>query len=159
MTLVVVECCRKCTKPLTLQLQCASIDAHKAREKVCLLFLTINELRHGVEQTHAWFYEVAVALAEETNITPSKPRMAGRQVHHENVPAESISEYFRRVVTIPFLDQLLGQMQSRFSEGNLDIFDASYAMPDIVVSQSDWNEHFSRFLNPRLLLSLEKNYF
>ena len=87
-TLVVVERCLKCTKPSTLQLQCASIDAHKAREKVCLLFLTINELRHGVEQTHARFYEVAVALAEETNITPSKPRTAGRQVHRENVPAE-----------------------------------------------------------------------
>jgi hypothetical protein len=42
--LIVVESCLKCTKPLTLQLQNASLDAGKAREKVSLLLLTIDQL-------------------------------------------------------------------------------------------------------------------
>ena len=37
-SLILVERCLKCTKPLTLQLQSASLDAGKAREKVSLLF-------------------------------------------------------------------------------------------------------------------------
>jgi hypothetical protein len=144
--LVVVESCLKCTKPLTLQLQNASLDAGKAREKVSLLLLTIDQLRVEIDDTHSKFYKVSVNLGKEANITPSKPRTSGRQVYRENVPSESASDYFKKVVTIPFLDQLLGQIQSRFSEGNLDALDALYVMPNVVVSQSDWIEHFSRFL-------------
>lgn len=131
-TLVVVERCLKCTKPLTIQLQSPSIDAEKAHEKVSLLFLTLNQLQTEIDATHSHYYEVAVDLAKETNIKPSKPRTTGRQTQRDNVPAESTSEYFKRAVTIPFLDQLLGQMQSRFSERNLNILDASYVMPNLV---------------------------
>ncbi|XP_028404035.1 52 kDa repressor of the inhibitor of the protein kinase-like [Dendronephthya gigantea] len=130
--LVVVERCLKCTKPLTLQLQSASLHAGKACDKVSLLFLTLNELRSEMGKTHLNLYEVAVNLAEEANIAPSKPRTTGRQVHCENVPAESTSDYFKRVITIPFLDELIGQMESRFCEGNLDALDALNVMPDIV---------------------------
>ena len=145
--LILAERCLKCTKPLTLQLQAASLDAGKAREKVSLLLLTIEELRTQIDATHSNFYEMAVDLAKEGNISPSKPRTAGRQVHRENVPAETTSEYFKRAVTTPFLDQLMAQIRSRFSEGNLDALDALYAMPHSVISQPDWKEKFSRFLN------------
>ena len=113
-------------KAATLQLQTASLDAGKAREKVSLLFLTINDLRAEIEKTHDKFYEIAVDFASERNITPSKPRTTGRQVGQENVPAESTSNYFKRAITIPFLDQLLGEIQSRFS-GHLDVLDSLYA--------------------------------
>ena len=103
--LVVVERCLKCTKPLTLQLQNASRNAGKAREKVSLLQQTLDELRTEINQTHSSFYEVAVNLAEEANIALSKPRTTGRQVHRENVPAQSTSDYFKKVITIPFLEK------------------------------------------------------
>jgi hypothetical protein len=144
--LVLVERCLKCTKPLTLQLQSASLDAGKAREKVSLLYLTIDELRADIDQTHDTFYQMAVDLAKEVKIDPNKKRTTGRQVHRENVPADTTSDYYKRAVTIPFLDQLLGQVQSRFSEGNLDILDMMYGMPNLVVSDSDWEENFLRFL-------------
>ena len=37
-------------------------------------------------------------------------------------------------------------METRFSEGSLDALAALFVMPDVVVSQSDWTQHFSRFL-------------
>ena len=77
LALTVVERCLKCTKPLTLQLQSASLDAGKACEKVSFLFLTINDLRAEIEKTHDKFYEIALDLASERNITPSKPRTSG----------------------------------------------------------------------------------
>lgn len=67
-------------------------------------------------------------------------------MHRENVPADSTSEYFKRAVTIPFLDPLMSQIQSRFSESNLDALDVMYVMPHYVVSEPNWEEHFSRFL-------------
>ncbi|CAB3996966.1 52 kDa repressor of the inhibitor of the kinase-like [Paramuricea clavata] len=134
--LILVECCLKCTKPLTLQLQCASLDAGKARE-ISTLYFTINKLRSDIDETHEAFYQMAIDLAKEVKIEPTKKRMTGSQVHRENVPADSTSDYYKRAVTIPFLDQLLGQMQSH----------VMYGMPNKVVSDPDWKENFSRFLN------------
>ena len=101
--LVVVERCLKCTRPLTLQLQSTSLDAGKAREKVALLFLTINELRSDVDECHQAYYQMAVELAEAGGVKPFKKRTGNRQMHRNNVPADSTAEYFKRAVTIPFL--------------------------------------------------------
>ena len=145
-SLILVERFLKCTEALTLQLQSASLDAGKAREKVSLLYATISELRSDVDDVHNLYYNMAVELAEEAGVKPFKKRTTGRQTHRDNVPADSTAEYFKRALTIPFLDQLVGQIQSRFSEGNLDIFDATYALPCYVISEPKWAEYFSRFL-------------
>ena len=131
---------------MTLQLQSVSLDAGKAREKVALLFLTINELRSDVDKVHEVYYDMTVELAEGGGVKPFKKRTGDRQMHRNNVPANSTPEYFKRAVTIPFLDQLVGQIQSRFSEGNLDAFDVMYALPSYVTTEPEWAEHFSRFL-------------
>lgn len=86
-SLILVERCLKCTKPLTLQLQSASLDAGKAREKVSLLFLTINELRSDIDNTHDTFYQMAIDLAKEVNVEPKKKRVPAVQVHGVNVPS------------------------------------------------------------------------
>ena len=87
-SLVVVERCLKCTEPLTLQLQSVSLDAGKAREKVALLFLTINELRSDVDKVHEVYYDMAVELAEGGGVKPFKKRTGDRQMHRNNVPAK-----------------------------------------------------------------------
>ena len=46
---------------------------------------------------------------------PSIPRCCGRQSHRDNIPSDTPEEYFRRSITIPFLDQLIQHMSSRFS--------------------------------------------
>ena len=70
---------------------------------------------------------MAVQLAEKGGIKPFKERTSDRLMHRNNIPADSTAEYFKRAVTIPLLDQLVGQIQSRFSEGNFDAFDVMYA--------------------------------
>lgn len=99
-----------------------------------LLYLTINELRSDIDTTHHAFYQMAVDITKEVKIDPIKKRTTERQVHRENVPADSNTAYYKRAVTIPFLDQLLGQIQSRFSEGNLYVLDVMNGMPNYVVS-------------------------
>ena len=136
------ECVLKCTEPLTLQLRSVSLDVGKAREKVSLLFLMINELRSDVDKVHEAYYQMAVELAEGGRVKPFKKRISDRQMHRNNVPADSTAEYFKRAVTIPFLDQLVGQIQSRVSEGNLDAYDIMYALPSYVTCEPEWAEHF-----------------
>ena len=144
-SLVVVERCLKCTEPLTLQLHTASLGTGKARENVSLLYLTINELRSDVDEVHQFYYDIAVELAEGGGVKPFKKRTNDCQMHRVNVPVDSTAEYFKRALTIPFLDQLVAQIQSRFSDGNLDASDAMYALPIYVTSEPEWAEYFSRF--------------
>jgi hypothetical protein len=43
------------------------------------------------------------------------PRLTGRQIHRQNVPADSPLVYYRRVVFLPFLDTCICQLTERFS--------------------------------------------
>ena len=105
-----------------------------------MLYLTINDLRSDIDATHDNFYGMAVELAGKAGVEPAKKRTAGRQVNRQNVETYSVTEYYKRTITILFLDQLMGQIQLRFHEGNLDVFNAMYAMyamPNHVVTDPD----------------------
>ncbi|XP_046864377.1 52 kDa repressor of the inhibitor of the protein kinase-like [Xenia sp. Carnegie-2017] len=148
------------TRPLTVQLQDSSLDANAAREKVSLLFVMLERFRSDIERKHETWFKNAADLAEAVGTLPSKPRTTRLQSHRPNTSAESILEYYRRVVSIPFLDHLISEIKKRFSERNLNILDATYGMPKNVLSNPEgWKERFSQFLNkykddlpqPRLL--------
>ena len=62
---------------------------------------------------HREWYNEAVEKAEKVGTTPHMPRIVGRQSQRNNVPATSSEEYYRRSVTIPFLDHILLEMNSR----------------------------------------------
>ena len=42
-------------------------------------------------------------------------RTAGRQCHRDNIDHSSVEEYYRRSIVIPLLDNLIQQMEDRFS--------------------------------------------
>ena len=160
LVLVIVSGFLEITRPLTVQLQDSSLDANAAREKVSLLFVMLERFRSDIERKHETWFKNAADLAEAVGTLPSKPRTTRLQSHRPNTPAESILEYYRRVVSIPFLDHLISEIKKRFSERNLNILDATYGMPKNVLSNPEgWKERFSQFLNkykddlpqPRLL--------
>ena len=146
-TLVVVSRCLEVTRPLTVQLQESAIDAGAAREKVSRLYVHLEKLRNEVDVRHELWYQEAVAIAESVQTKPHRPRIAGRQFHRANTPADSPPEYYKRVVTIPFLDHLRSQIQTRFSETNLDVMNAVYGLPKNVITCPNWKKKFSKFLD------------
>ena len=54
-------------------------------------------------------------LSNKVGGTPAVPRRCRRQTNRDNTPAEDSIEYYRRTLTIPFLDQLIVEMNSQFS--------------------------------------------
>ena len=54
-------------------------------------------------------------MAEVAGTTMTIPRRCGRQSKRNNIPGETPEVYYRRVLFIPFLDDLLEQLESRFS--------------------------------------------
>ena len=59
------------------------------------------------------WYDTAVEMATKIDITPSVPQSASRQRQQNNVPASNPEEYFKRAVTIPFLDHIIQELNDR----------------------------------------------
>ena len=124
--LVVVSNCLEVTRPLTKQLQFAAFDAVAANAKITgiQLYAVLKKLRLNVSDVHTSSYDKAVALAGKVGTEPTMPRIVHRQIYRANQPADSVSEYFRRIVSIPFLHHLISQIQMRFSDRNTTLMNA-----------------------------------
>ena len=52
-------------------------------------------------------------MALKVGVTHSMPYVSGQQTQRNNVTATSSEEYYRRAVTIPFVDHLLQELNTR----------------------------------------------
>ena len=94
------------TLPVTQLLQAKSNDIMDGIHLIESLKNVVYMTRANVDNYHTEWYEKAVTLAQKVFVDESRPRTCGRQQHRGNVPAENISDYYKRVITIPFLDHL-----------------------------------------------------
>ena len=90
-------------KVLTVSLQSRSRD---------IVIKALEQLRTDVDSVHQGWHEEATKMAGNIEVTPSIPRRCGRQRNRD----ESSETYYRRTVTIPFLDHMISEMKWRFSE-------------------------------------------
>ena len=69
--------------------------------------------------------------AHNINVDVKTPRICGRQTNRQNAIGSTVSglseiqlveEHFRINVTIPFLDNVVMQLQNRFTEGQESVF-------------------------------------
>ena len=86
-------------------------------------------MRDCVNTNNNQLYEAAVKTACKVNVVLGKSKITARQVHRENIHANSPSEYLKRAVTIPFLDEIVSQIKSCILEEKLDMLDAMFVMP------------------------------
>lgn len=146
-TLVIICRLLGITRPLTKQLQSSTLDALSAIDKITLLFATIKRSRKDIDEMHSEWYAEGVEIPNQLGIVPCKPRTVDIQIYRCNVPSASISEYYKRAITIPFLDHLQSQVEVRFSQKNIDLLYANFAFPHRVVNDSDWDKKFYSFLS------------
>lgn len=60
-------------------------------------------------------YEKIKKMAKKANVKVSIPRTFGRQTLRNNTNARTPVAYFRRAIFLPFLDNLLEQINTRFN--------------------------------------------
>ena len=145
-TLVIISRCLEVTRPLTKQLQASDMDVVKTAENISLLSSILSSIRNDVDHYHESWYQEAVSLASLVHTVPSNPRITLRQTGHSNLPADSPSEYYRRSVSVPFLDHLQSEIAHCFAEKNLLVLNAFNGLPAHVISNSKWKEKFQPFL-------------
>ena len=103
------------TKALSVKLQGRYVDVVRANRVVSLVKSALQRNREAVDLFHNRVYKKAIQIATMVNVEESAPRTTGRQTHRSNVPASCPSEYYCRLITIPMVDHLISEMNSRFN--------------------------------------------
>ena len=92
-----------------------------------------------------WYVELACKLV----IEECKPRTSKLQRNRKIIPSELISDYFKKVVTIPLLDHLTVEIERRFDHGSISVYSGLVIIPSKMVSlvykNVNWREKFSLF--------------
>ena len=96
-----------------------------------------------VDTFHKSCYSDIVERACKVGIEDCKPKTSN------NIPSESISDYFKKVVTIPLLDHLPVEIEKRFNHGCISAYSGLVIvrskMVSLVYKNVNWREKFSLF--------------
>ena len=133
------------TRPLTKQLQSNNLDAVSAVEKITLLFTMLKRVRNDIDEMHNPRFSEAVQIAQKIETPLHVYRTIDFQMYRCNVPSDSPPEYYKRAISIPFLDHLANQIETRFPTKNIKLLFMSIAFPVKEVSDSQWQDKFSMF--------------
>ena len=114
---VVTKQCFQYTKGLTISLQKRAKDICQAYDEVDSIIAALSEVRSTIDVKHKEWFDAAVALGQTVDAPPPQlPRCCSRQTAQNNTPGETPDIYYKRTISIPFLDELISHLNSRFSE-------------------------------------------
>ena len=82
------------TLPVTELLQGKEIDMADASHLLDSLKSVIFSKRNTVDEFHNNCYRIILEIANKVSISETKPRTAAFQKNRNNVPSESVSDYF-----------------------------------------------------------------
>lgn len=102
---------------ITIKLQNRAIDILEAYQEIENIKCFYKEIRMTVERDFYKVYEQAVRMAAAVNVEPSKPRTCTRQKNRSNATPvnDSIHDWYKVNVAIPFLDHIITELESQFS--------------------------------------------
>ena len=75
-----------------------------------------------------------ISLKLLVGIEECKPRTSKLQRNRNNIPSESISDYFKKVVTIPLLDHLTVEIKRIFDHGSISVYSGLVIISSKMVS-------------------------
>ncbi len=128
------------TLEATRKLQRREIDIVKGYAEIDRIIATVVSTRENINQKHREWYEEAERFADSVNITPSMPRTCSRQLLRDNQPADTPEDYYRRTVSIPFLDHVNNELQTRFDRSSNTVVKGFHIIPEIMRRNADQRE-------------------
>lgn len=134
-TLVVTHKIVGYTRGLSVKLQGRYVDVVRAHKDIESVKVALKGTRSRVDNFHNHIYEEATHLGATVGIEESVPRLAGRQQHRKNVPADTMMDYYKRNLTIPLLDHIISELDSRFdSESSAVLVEFMQLLPSTLLT-------------------------
>jgi len=72
----------------------------------------LKKLRENFDDYSQRIFDHSSRLAEISNIAVSKPRTSSCQQHQSNAEHNSVADYFKTPIMIPFLDHLISDIST-----------------------------------------------
>jgi hypothetical protein len=116
-------------EPVANALQKVDIDRSTVDKNIEQLKEMFGTHRDNAEETFSALWKTVVDVADKTGVELSRPRCAKRQTHRANYPSDSVEEYYRRQLYIPYLDSLLASIAERFNKSNEHAGDFNALIP------------------------------
>ena len=140
--------------PATTKLQAKRMEIMKVYSEIGSLKNVVMEKRQKIDETHRHWYELAVNLTKSIGTSPSTPRICSNQTMRANPPSQSTEEYCRIIISSPFLDHLISQLDLRFSPDKIEIMKKGFLsvpfyMTEIIQASDDvelWKKEVSVFV-------------
>ena len=119
--IVALHCCTYLfgyTKCLSVLLQGSHLDVLEAYGEINQVLGLLQEIRSNSEREFSAIFASASAVTSRVldQDHPQVPRLAARQTLRSNVPASTPESYWRRAVFISFLDSMISELGSRFTD-------------------------------------------
>ncbi|XP_008185833.1 zinc finger MYM-type protein 1-like [Acyrthosiphon pisum] len=105
------------TLPLCKNLQSVNCDLTEAMEYVDTVLHEIKDMRGNMNNTFSKIFKKTDALIKsiDSEEVIKIPRIVGRQKNRSNIVMDSPEEYYRVTIAIPFFDDFIEQLQTRFN--------------------------------------------
>ena len=94
-------------------------------------------MRNDVDGFSNRIFQHSSRIAEISGISVSMPRVSGCQRHRSKPEFTSVEEYFKKTVVIPFLDDLISDISSRFSEHSLHMASLQNLVTEKMSNETD----------------------
>ena len=127
-TLVITRSILDLTLPGNELLQGKEIDMVDASHLDSLKSLILSK-RNAVDDFHNNCYRIILEMANKVSVNVTKPCTAAFQKNCNNFPSKSVSDYFKKFVTIPLLSDLLTQLNVRFDSASVMVYGGLVIVP------------------------------
>ena len=101
-------------KGISVKLQGRYVDVVKAHQDIESIKSALKKARSTVDEFHGIVYDEVLQLSQLVGVQESSPRLASRQQHRSNIPSDTVKEYYKLSITIPLLDHIILELESRF---------------------------------------------
>lgn len=155
-TLFTVSSILSITAVASKLLQSVTQDVASATNCINDIIKTLNNKRTNCDVHFKAIFEESKNLMIELDVEIKQPRIVKKQNQRYNTPANSIEEYFRRILFIPIIDNVLEDIKDRFlNDKNKTIFLLMQLIPSSITKMSSKtsdelvktvNDHYT-FLN------------
>lgn len=98
---------------LCQKLQSSDADLWAALNYAHYVLQSLKSLREKVDDEFSVLFQEAQKMAELNETTISVPRIVGRQTHRSNISAESIEQFYRINVFIPWIESFISCIEER----------------------------------------------
>ena len=96
---------------------------------------SLTTARNLIDGYHELWFQDACKIADKVDAVVKAPRTCQKQTLRRNVPADSPKVYYKLNVAVPFLDHLLQEIKSRFTDKNRVAFKGISLIPSIFRGQ------------------------